>query len=142
MNELKALLAERRLPVSGKKSDLNERLEEYLEDQEGEDEDEDDEEDEEGEGQGEGRGGASDDEEGGDDEERDENVLPRALPRVANVPLSTLAGGDGDFPLVDEKQPPQKEKKRMVVIGKQGRNNTFGMSLSLHPLGQRDDDDE
>ena len=61
MNELKALLAERRLPVSGKKSDLIERLEEYLEDQEGEDEDEEEDEEE-----GEGERGASDEEEGGD----------------------------------------------------------------------------
>ena len=121
--------------MSGKKSDLIERLEEYLEDQEGEDEEEEDDDEEEGEKETE---GASDEEDVGDDaKDGDENIRPRT-----NAGQSMSAGGDRDFPLADEKQAPQKEKKRMVVIGKQGRNNTFGMSLSLHPRGQKDDDDE
>jgi len=65
VKELKALLAERRLPVSGKKDDLVERLEAFLDAQEGDDED--------GEGSGSGSGSDEDDDEDENDENEDEN---------------------------------------------------------------------
>ena len=112
IKELKGFLAERRLPVSGKKSDLIERLEEYLEDQEQEDEEEEEDDDSEVE-----EGSEVD---GGDSDENENNN---------NQTVVNAADVDG-----------QKHPRRKVVIGRLGPNNTFGLSLALHSPGRWDRD--
>ena len=112
IKELKGLLAERRLPVSGKKSELVERLEDYLEDQEQEDEEEEDSDEEEEEG--------SEEEEDGDKDENENRTVV-----------------NGQEPAIQKQQQPPPRK---VVLGRLGPNNTFGLSLALHSPGRWDRD--
>jgi hypothetical protein len=119
IKELKGLLAERRLPVSGKKSELIERLEDYLEEHEQDEEEEEEFEDEE-EGS----------EEEGDDDIIDENENPTAATHTTVNVISDQEPASQKL-----QHPPRK-----VVIGKLGGNNTFGLSLALHSPGRWDRD--
>jgi hypothetical protein len=132
--ELKALLAERRLPVSGKKGELVERLGDWLEDQEAEDEDGEDDEEDEG-------------EDGCHVANADALASGTGTGTVGSASATSVLGGARDFSIfVDEGGPPAPvpvaPKKRMVVVGKAGRGNTFGMALSLQPRGPKDVDED